>query len=266
MAEEAPEYNTQKALVPVEERTVTFYGDEIKGVVVTTTPSDQAVYVPVRPLCDYLGLNWDGQRRRILRDPVLSAEAASVEIETPGGPQEMTCIPLDFLNGWLFGISASRVKEEIRERLITYQRECYRVLAEAFQRPAVADPLSQVEELGRALITLAREQREFDYRLSTTEENVAGIETRVVALEERVAPGEPVTEEQAAHISQAVKAIAYKLADQSGRNEYGGVYSELYRRFGVTSYKNIPAGRFDEAMEFLTEWWQQVAGTDDIPF
>ena len=59
---------SDKALVPIEERTVEFYGDEIKGVRVTRTPSDQPeLYVPLRQLCDYLGVSYTGQRERIER-------------------------------------------------------------------------------------------------------------------------------------------------------------------------------------------------------
>ncbi len=46
--------------------------------------------------------------------------------------QSMLCLPLDMLNGWLFGINADCVKPEIRETVLRYQRECYRVLADAF--------------------------------------------------------------------------------------------------------------------------------------
>lgn len=255
-----------KALVPMEERTVEFYGDEIKGVVIRPHLAGRQVFVPIKLLSDFLGVSWSTQRRRVVNDPVLSREIETILISTPGGPQEALCLPLDMINGWLFGINPNRVKDEIRERLIRYQQECYRVLAAAFQAPAATDPLSQVEELGHALITLAREQREFDSRLVTAEGDLLEVKQRVVALEEKVAPGEPVTEEQAAQISQAVKAIAFKLGERTGRNEYGGVYSELYRKFGVTSYKLIPAARYKEAIAFLTEWWGQIAQTDEVPF
>ena len=257
----------EQALVPVEERIVEFYGDEIKGVRVTRSPSGRSeFFVPLRPLCDYLGITYTGQRERIERDPVLSSKLASVIIDTAGGPQEMQCLLLDYLNGWLFGINANRINPKNRERVIRYQEECYVVLRDAFQGTRAGDPLAQVEQLGQALITLAREQREFNSRLEGTEERVEEIGRRLVAVENRVSPGEPVTEEQAQQISQAVKAIAYKLSERSGRNEYGGVYSQLYGKFGITSYKLLPASRYEEAMSFLSEWWQQVAGTGDVPF
>ena len=65
-------------------------------------------------------------------------------------------------------------------------------------------------------------------------------------------------------ISQAVKAVAIVLGKQTKRNEFGAVYGELYRRFEITSYKRLPAARFDEAMGFLTEW--HISLTGDSPF
>ena len=54
----------------------------------------------------------------------------------------MLCLPLDFVSGFLFGINPDRTKLEIKDKLIRYQRECYTVLAEAFQegRLTTADP------------------------------------------------------------------------------------------------------------------------------
>ena len=181
----------------------------------------------------------------------------------------MLCIPLDFLNGWLFGVNASRVKESIRERLITYQRECYRVLADAFLGPEAREvavsptevSLYQVREMGLAIARMAEEQIVFERRLTTTEGRLekaavvyGDLTKRVETLEQRMGPGQPVTEDQASQISQAVKAVAMTLSKTSGSNQYGSVYGELYRKFGITSYKLLPARRFNEAMEFLTEW------------
>ena len=62
-----------KALVPVEQKVGEFYGDELSAVRVEIE-GKSAVYVPVRPICDYMGVDWSSQRQRINRDPVLSAE------------------------------------------------------------------------------------------------------------------------------------------------------------------------------------------------
>ena len=269
MSEEKPR-NSDKTLVPIEERTVGFYDDEIPVAII----EDGEVYVPLRPLCSFLGVNYRAQRRRIDRDPVLSQYIMEVIFNTAGGPQAVPSIPLDYLNGWLFGISASSVKAEVRDRVILYQEKCYKVLRDAFQSTqptTTTSTLVQVREMGRAIMQMAEEQIEFERRLSVTETrlnkaaNVVGSLTeRVTSLEEKLDPGEVVTDDQASQISQAVKAVAIALGKQSQKNEFGAVYGELYRRFGITSYKLLPANRFEEAMTFLTSWHQELVG--ESPF
>jgi hypothetical protein len=121
---------------------VDFYGDDISAaLVVIDEDGRQVIYVPIRPLVEYMGLSWSGQRERIYRDAVLSEMMQGVRVtRTPeeGGSQIMSCLPLDYINGFLFGINANRVKPELRDRVITYQRECYQVLAAAFLDPAAA--------------------------------------------------------------------------------------------------------------------------------
>lgn len=178
---------SDSALIPIEQKAVIFYDDEITAVLVKVDDRE-TIYVPVRPLCDYLGLNWDGQRRRMNRDAVLSEEVMSVVVTTTDiAPDSrrprtsaMLCLPLDFINGFLFGINATRVKDEIREQLIRYQRECYRVLADAFlqQETAAADDwmttspetraaLHQIQEMGLAIAQMAQEQLRIMERLDT---------------------------------------------------------------------------------------------------
>jgi hypothetical protein len=267
-----------KTLQVVEQKTVTFYDDEITAVVVDED-GERAVYVPLRPICEYLGLAWSSQLQRVNRDAVLSKSLMSVFVintdidPTSRRPRsgEMAALPLDRLNGWLFGISANRVKDELRERVIRYQEECYRVLAQAFQSPAArsdaSTTLMQVRELGRAIMQMAEEQMEFDRRLTKTEGRidqaavvVADLHKRVRIVEQKLSPGWAVTDDQASQISQAVKAVALAAGKKSGHNEFGAVYGELYRKFGITSYKQLPTRRFDEAMKFLTDWYENLIG------
>jgi hypothetical protein len=133
---------SEQMLEPIREVTLDFYGDEIPAaLVVIDEDGQQVVYVPVRPLVEYMGLSWSGQWERINRDAVLLEMVRGVRVtRTPeeGGSQIMFCLPLNYINGFLFGINANRVKPELRDRIITYQRECYQVLAAAFLDPAAA--------------------------------------------------------------------------------------------------------------------------------
>lgn len=145
---EANEGNSEieaEKLTPIEERQVDFYGDQITAALVKTVEAKSLVFVPIRPICEYLGLSWTGQLERIKRDPVLSSEAKFVRVTRTksGGNPNLLCLPLEMLPGWLFGVNANRVKPELQPKILRYQRECFRVLWQVFQNET-----SQTAELG----------------------------------------------------------------------------------------------------------------------
>ena len=121
--------NNDKALTVVEQKDVLFYEDMITAV----RASNGRVYVPIKPICDTLGIDWASQYQRINRDEVLIAEKLTIVVTTMDGRQRpAVCLPLDFVSGFLFTVSAQRVKPELKDRLVRYQRECYKVLSQAF--------------------------------------------------------------------------------------------------------------------------------------
>lgn len=94
---------------------------------------DDGVFVAVKPICDALGVAWQKQLERLKRDPVLSEGITMTVIPSPGGMQETTLLRLDLVNGWLFTIDESRVRDdETRQKVLTYKKECYGVLFRHF--------------------------------------------------------------------------------------------------------------------------------------
>lgn len=94
---------------------------------------DGAPHVAIRSICEALGLDWQAQHARIRRHPALNSTVSVTKTVAADGKQrELVTLPLDKLNGWLFGVSAARVRPELRERLVQYQRECFDVLARHF--------------------------------------------------------------------------------------------------------------------------------------
>lgn len=110
---------------------VNFRGDELYGF-----KEDDGVFVALKPIVEAMGMNWQGQHERVNRDPVLSKGVRVMRIPFGrGGAQEATCLKMERLNGWLFGIDTSRIKDaEVRERVILYQEECYEVLYRHFSK------------------------------------------------------------------------------------------------------------------------------------
>ena len=120
---------------------VNFHGDPLEAI-----QQDGVTYAPVKPICDILGLDWSVQYRRIERDEVLSEGMVIMAIPSAGGPQEAVCLPDEMLHGWLFGVEVKRIRAELRERVIPYKRECYRVLHQSFTPSISPAELTQLRQ------------------------------------------------------------------------------------------------------------------------
>lgn len=139
--------------------TVEFHGQSILAIM-----HDGKPYVAMQPICENIGLQWGSQYNRIQRSPVLKSTVFVMKMVAEDGKQrEMVCLPLTMLNGWMFGVDLNRVRPELRDKLMVYQRECFDVLYRHFmpqQAPAQhtysvqpSDTLSEPQQIAlRAML------------------------------------------------------------------------------------------------------------------
>lgn len=275
-------------IIAASQREIDFYGDQIIAALVPEPGQAQpAIYVPVRPICEYLGVSWGSQLNRINRDPVLREAVRSVFVTNTeagrpaGATREMTCLPVQFLHGWLFGISSSRVRPELQEKIVRYQRECFEVLWRTFQAQTLealgaaqeTSSLGYVRDMALAIAQMAEQQMSFELRLADADTRIERTHARldqaaqvvgalvrdVAEIKRRVAPGAYISDEQASEVQLRVRGLAQLLAQHDGaRNHYQSVFGTLYRSFGVTSYRKIPQARFQEVVTLLEDWRQDV--------
>jgi hypothetical protein len=281
--------NTEQSMVLLEERRVDFYGDHIVAVLVRVG-GDERIYVPVKLLCDYMGLTWGSQYNRIRRDEVLNEGVFIMKIPSAGGEQDMLCLPLDLIPGWLFGITTRKLKPELQEKIARYRRECFRVLWNAFKHdvlpatelapaPGAPSGAALAYEIATAVQHLARQQLELEQRMARHDErleraarwaqgmssDLSDLRERVGNLEMQVGPAAHLSEQQAAEVSLAVKNVGRALEAQGQRAGYSQVYAEMYRRYGISSYKNLPRDKFDEVLAWLHQWYTDVSGAPPQP-
>ncbi len=261
-------------------KTVDFYGDIIPA----AQAGDGDVYVPIRALSLFLGLEPNAQNQRARRDRVLSRRLRSVEIDTGGGPQKVLCLPLQLIPGWLFGITTGKMGPELQHKLDIYRDECFDVLWRAFRddiQPAVSQqisltPAEQNLQQTEALYKLAQQQVELErqYRvmadytkgfirdtrghLTTHDTALAEHEQRLVSIELRLDPAANITDAQAAEIALAVKNVAFAMEERGSSGGYGKIYSEMYRRYRISSYKNLPGAKYDEVIAWLGRWFEDI--------
>ncbi|MBB1489491.1 phage antirepressor N-terminal domain-containing protein [Oceanospirillum sediminis] len=80
--------------------TVSFYGQNLSVI-----PLNNQLFVAIKPVCENIGVPWVGQRQRIKRDVVLNSTACMIQVVAADKrKRELLCLPLEYLNGWLFGI------------------------------------------------------------------------------------------------------------------------------------------------------------------
>lgn len=126
---------------------------------------DDGVFVAVTPICAALGVDAQKQRKRIQDDPILVEGVCQAAFPSAGGAQETMCLRLDLVNGWLFTINEKLIRdEETRQKVLTYKRECHRVLFEHFygkSQPTgqTIDPPQDAEEAEGPKIRMITEAR-----------------------------------------------------------------------------------------------------------
>ncbi|MGR5389263.1 phage antirepressor N-terminal domain-containing protein [Vibrio crassostreae] len=107
--------NTNQVIVP-------FHGSNLFIIDHNNEP-----YAPMKPIVEGMGLDWRTQARKLRSNP---ERWGVVMMTTPSTDQnnEVTCIPLRKLFGWLQTLQPNRIREEIRDKVIQYQNECDDVL------------------------------------------------------------------------------------------------------------------------------------------
>lgn len=103
------------------------------GIDIMAVEIDGETYIPIKPICEAIGVEAAPQRAKIQEDDILSAVGTlSVSTGADGKSYEMLCLPVRYIFGWLFTINPKNVKEEAREKVLEYRRKCYDALYDHF--------------------------------------------------------------------------------------------------------------------------------------
>jgi hypothetical protein len=111
-------------------------------------------YVLPKRFTEILQLSWQGQLAKLTQNLLFKQGIKKIFIPSVSGAQETVLLELELLHAWLLSISPARVKEELRNTLLLYQRECAHALHEYWSKP----PSTLLE---RALLDLTLRQQEF---------------------------------------------------------------------------------------------------------
>lgn len=98
--------------------------------------------VPLRPICDALGIDFRVQQRKLSSHPTFEPTVVMMTtVGADGKVRDMLAMPADMVMGWLMTIHPDKVAAKVRETLIAFQRSASRLLHDAWAAVRAGLPL-----------------------------------------------------------------------------------------------------------------------------
>ncbi len=107
---------------------------KINGVEIAAVKHEKGeIYVPIKPICTALGIDFKVQHRKIEDDPSFSSVMVIMTTTGADGKQyDMVCLPIRRVYGWLYTINPGKVATEAREAVMKYRDQCNDILYDYF--------------------------------------------------------------------------------------------------------------------------------------
>lgn len=98
-----------------------------KVAIVASNDSDELI--PIRPICEALGIDYSTQHSKIKSHYLWSSVMGKIPTTGSDGKEyKMACLPIEYIFGWLLSINAENVKPEVQDQVKKYQIECHHAL------------------------------------------------------------------------------------------------------------------------------------------
>jgi hypothetical protein len=123
------------------EQAVDFLGRQINCV----QDADGTPYVPLKWLCEILGIDDNRQRRAVKGYVTFNWKMVSVK-GADGRHRKMFCLPLEQMYFWIYTVDCQTVRPEIKARLLAYHEESPTLLRHTRQYGLAFNPRSPAEE------------------------------------------------------------------------------------------------------------------------
>jgi P22_AR N-terminal domain len=245
-----------------------FYGQDL-FTLLELDPNERFVSIP--QICELFGIPaalyiQQAQVHIVLREGL---ETFEVEFDD-GHVEDHLCIRIDLLPLWLSTIEANSVNPRFRLQLELFQREVASSLWQGFRPQGFGpldtlvpdrldqNPAEQAYVASLAMATLARHQMLIERHLDSHLNVSANLSTADGSSDGGDDP-------QAILLARAVRRVALAAQERTRRNEYPGMYTGLYRQFGISSYRHTPPARLHEALEWLERWRGDLMGEPEPP-
>lgn len=150
---------------------------KINGIDIVAVEKDGNIYVPIKPICQALGVNYTSQLDKLKSDETFSSSTIPLggTVAADGKEREMICLPLLLVYLWLGTISPNNVSDQARAKVVAYRLECAHALYEHFtgsMRRTIETNNAEIELL-KQINTAIADEKEAKTRKKKAEESLA---------------------------------------------------------------------------------------------
>lgn len=150
---------------------------KINGVDIVTVDCNGEIFVPIKPICQAVMVNYTTQLEKLQSDDTFSASTVPLRgiVAADEKEREMLCLPLWLVYLWLGTINPKNVGEAARPKVAAYRIECARVLYNHFTRSMqrVIDTNNAEIELLQQINSAITEEKEAKGRRRKAEDALA---------------------------------------------------------------------------------------------
>jgi hypothetical protein len=249
-----------------------------EGVVLAVRGDNGLIYVGLRDLCATLGLNHSAQRRRILLDEAL--HLTQFRVQSGGQFRSLDFLLLEDIPVWLLGVQEGRVGEEAQERfgyvkqyLVSAVQRAFAELSGLPDAPSSAiEDLADLDRIDKAfaqLTEIGRRQEELESSQKRARSAFRDLRALLTEVRDRV---QELERRVKATLSPAQRGTIYQMVQQWGmaraeqdRKLTQGVairrsWAEVNAAFGVSTYTDLPAARYDEIVRYVKDKYGALTG------
>jgi hypothetical protein len=216
---------------------------------------DEGMAIPVRLVCEKLGLDLNAQSRRLRKHAVLSKGLRKDRVPVGDRMTEIVVILHKYIPFWLASISPDQVAADIQEQLILYQTELIDVLAAIYLRESgqyVSPERRQIAQLAEEIRQILVSQRDHEERISVIEAVVEDLRQYI-----------PVTPAQAEFLLRSLKRLGAHYEKKTGRKIYDLLMARFKAELGAQRYDTLPAAAYERALVWIEERAREYLPGDD---
>lgn len=250
------------------------------GVVLAARTADGTIYLALRDLCATLGLGLRAQQVRIRANE--SLRMAQLRIHDGRQFRTLDFLLLDDVPLWIMDIQSRRVDEAVRERFLYIKSYLVGAVKAAFAQlvglpegpsRAIEDlrdldqidaALRSLEQLGARQASIEQSQDRARVAFRDLQALVRELMTRVQTLEQQAR--QQITPAQRGALYQLVQSWGVAVAEQRPEQRRGEAIRWCWRmfnqRFGLSTYSDLPAARYDEAVQFVKAHYRSLTGRE----